>query len=170
MEGKCGICNKELMNCICTPKLHKGICGICGHPHEFCRCLTYLERAGCKVPPMDGGPIKRMSLECINKCRDCSKSPFSCDYKFSPVEKDLAHDPVHSPAHYEVMDGVEAKDIIKAILDEAEDRMTLWQAYCLGNILKYTLRSMKKGSPEENLEKAKTHIDYFMIEGDEDGK
>ena len=65
-------------------------------------------------------------------------------------------DPVHQPSHYEVLDGVEAIDIIKATLSTAE-----FIGYCKGNILKYQLRSAKKNK-EEDLKKADVYSGWLM--------
>ncbi|ADV88584.1 DUF3310 domain-containing protein [Vibrio vulnificus] len=65
-----------------------------------------------------------------------------------------ASDPVHHPKHYEVIQGVEAKDIIQPALDSLADKLTPWQAYCLGNILKYRLRAGSKDKLEQDINKA----------------
>lgn len=65
-----------------------------------------------------------------------------------------ASDPVHHPKHYEVIQGVEAKDIIQPALDSLADKLTPWQAYCLGNILKYRLRAGAKDKLEQDINKA----------------
>ena len=65
-------------------------------------------------------------------------------------------DPVHQPNHYQVLDGVQAIDIIRATLSPAE-----FIGYCKGNILKYQLRSAKKNK-EEDLKKADVYSNWLM--------
>lgn len=65
-----------------------------------------------------------------------------------------AHEPdaVHSPAHYQLADGVEAIDVI----DEAvEDPASFYR----GNAIKYLLRAGRKGDAKQDLEKARWYID-----------
>ena len=69
---------------------------------------------------------------------------------------DPVTDPVYQPSHYEVLEGVEAIDIIKATLSTAE-----FIGYCKGNILKYQLRSAKKNK-EEDLKKADVYSGWLM--------
>ena len=70
----------------------------------------------------------------------------------------LAQDVVNRPSHYEVIEGVEAKDIIKAALDSID--LTSWEAYCLGNILKYRLRAGEKDELEQDIAKAKKYKEF----------
>lgn len=65
---------------------------------------------------------------------------------------------VESPKHYEVIEGVEAKDIIKASLDALD--ITPWQAYCLGNILKYRLRAGEKDELVQEIGKANKYKEF----------
>lgn len=53
-----------------------------------------------------------------------------------------------SPAHYRA-NGVEALDVI-----EAFDL-----GFCLGNVVKYTLRADRKGRPLEDLRKARVYLE-----------
>lgn len=67
-------------------------------------------------------------------------------------------DMVRSPKHYQILDGVEAIDVIAS-------SMTLegWHGYCLGNIIKYRLRSGNKGSQEQDIDKADFYAELFYI-------
>lgn len=61
-------------------------------------------------------------------------------------------DAVHSPAHYQLADGVEAIDVIdQAVGDPA--------SFYRGNALKYLLRAGRKGDAKQDLEKARWYID-----------
>lgn len=69
-------------------------------------------------------------------------------------------DAVHHPSHYQVIDGLEAKDIIDVVLTVLAPRLTAWQAYCLGNILKYRLRAGAKDSIEQDIKKALKYKEF----------
>lgn len=59
---------------------------------------------------------------------------------------------VHSPAHYQLSDGLEAIDVIdQAVADPA--------SFYRGNALKYLLRAGRKGDAHEDLRKARYYID-----------
>jgi len=62
-------------------------------------------------------------------------------------------DQVKNPKHYEVIPGVEAKDIIACVLREIPG-LTAEQGWYLSNILKYRLRAGKKDSLEQDIAKA----------------
>nr|AHF24039.1 predicted protein [uncultured bacterium Contig643] len=74
-----------------------------------------------------------------------------------------AADNVNSPNHYK-LDGldIEVIDVIRSVLSERE-----FEAYCLGNVIKYVLRAKKKNG-KEDLKKARVYINW--ITGDGDGK
>lgn len=74
-------------------------------------------------------------------------------------------DDVKNPTHYAIhIKGIaiEVKDIIEEILNTDTTITTPFEAYCKGNILKYVLRSGKKGSPKKDLLKAAEYIGYVM--------
>ena len=64
-------------------------------------------------------------------------------------------DPVHQPKHYEVIEGLEAIEIIASSLTRDE-----WKGYCIGNILKYRLRAGKKDALQQDIDKAN---EYEML-------
>jgi len=64
-------------------------------------------------------------------------------------------DPVHQPKHYEVIEGLEAIEIIASSLTRDE-----WKGYCVGNILKYRLRAGKKDALQQDVDKAN---EYEML-------
>jgi hypothetical protein len=73
------------------------------------------------------------------------------DYQPEPAD-----DMVNSPAHYQHYP-LEVIEIIRLVLDQPEcDGMTAYQAYCLGNSLKYRLRAGHKNPDkiEEDIQKA----------------
>ena len=65
-------------------------------------------------------------------------------------------DPVNHPKHYEILPGIEAIDIIRALLTEEE-----FKGYLKGNNLKYQLRADAKGNPEQNRAKGQWYITYL---------
>lgn len=60
----------------------------------------------------------------------------------------VACDPINSPTHYNV-GGIEAIDAIHAALGDEG-----FNAFCRGNVLKYTTRAPYKGKPAEDMAKA----------------
>jgi len=66
----------------------------------------------------------------------------------------MQNDAVNNPSHYEVLKDIDAVTIIKATLDGLKDRLTPYDAYCLGNILKYRLRAGNKDNLEQDIGKA----------------
>lgn len=67
-------------------------------------------------------------------------------------------DNVNHPKHYDILEGVEAIDIIKAILKDADDG---YVAYCYGNVIKYILRAPNKNGVED-LKKARVYLDWII--------
>ena len=59
---------------------------------------------------------------------------------------------VKRPEHYKITHGVEAMDVIEAVLDHL--KLTPHQSYLMGNILKYRLRAGNKGDAQQDLDKA----------------
>ena len=64
------------------------------------------------------------------------------------------NDPVRKPKHYEIMPGLEAIDIIDTVLTSLEGEITPYQAYCLGNFLKYRLRAGDKDDLQQDIDKS----------------
>ncbi len=69
------------------------------------------------------------------------------------------HDPVNHPEHYQMRGGLEVIDIIRAVVASVNDP---YEAYSIGNILKYCCRYRKKGGVE-SLKKARWYL-TAMIE------
>jgi hypothetical protein len=68
---------------------------------------------------------------------------------WSSLDKDPTPDPVNHPDHYTWLpNGVEVIDITKHL------------PFCLGNVVKYTLRADRKGRAIEDLKKAQTYLRY----------
>ena len=59
-------------------------------------------------------------------------------------------DPVNNPKHYQFAPGIEAIDVIEAILTTEQFR-----GYCIGNALKYRLRAGDKGDTQQDIDKSK---------------
>lgn len=67
------------------------------------------------------------------------------------------NDNVNHPNHYQILENVEAIDVIKAILGDG------FNDYCYGNVLKYVLRAKKKNGVED-LKKANVYLDWMIKE------
>lgn len=72
-------------------------------------------------------------------------------------------DAVNNPAHYNLGD-IEAIQVIKAQLGEEG-----FKHYCMGNVLKYSLRAGKKGEVEEDLAKGARYA-HWLLNGLEEGR
>lgn len=82
-----------------------------------------------------------------------------CNSDYQEAKK---YDMVHSPKHYQLEDGTEVIEHIKSLLGREQ-----FLGYCKGNVIKYVARAGEKDSAKQDLEKAKTYID-FMIDNSED--
>lgn len=65
-------------------------------------------------------------------------------------------DMVNHPGHYQLMPGIEVKDIIKTVLGDDE-----FISYCYGNVIKYILRARKKNGIED-IKKARVYINWII--------
>ena len=61
----------------------------------------------------------------------------------------MSNDVVKNPKHYQLIEGVEAIEIIASSLTPDE-----WLGYCLGNALKYRCRAGKKDDLQQEIDKA----------------
>lgn len=78
------------------------------------------------------------------------------------IEPDIKpdmEDMVNQPPHYKVIGDIEAIDIIRELLGPEQ-----FIAYCYGNVLKYSLRAKKKENFMQDLNKAKTYINFITGE------
>lgn len=66
-------------------------------------------------------------------------------------------DNINKPKHYELLEGVEVIDVIKATLGDS------FKAFCRGNVIKYILRADKKNGTED-LKKAKVYLEWEIAE------
>jgi hypothetical protein len=69
------------------------------------------------------------------------------------AKKDEPGDSVNHPAHYQLTQGIEAIDVIRAVTDSS------FAGYCRGNALKYLIRADRKGGVED-LKKARLYLDW----------
>ena len=69
-------------------------------------------------------------------------------------------DMIDHPKHY-TKGSLEVIDIIKAIVETKEDT---FQAYLVSNVVKYICRYEHKGSPVEDLRKAKWYLNRLIQE------
>ena len=69
----------------------------------------------------------------------------------------MEYDNINKPEHYQILPGVEARDIINAVTRN----MTGEEAVDTANVLKYVLRWKKKGG-REDLEKARKYLNWLI--------
>lgn len=67
---------------------------------------------------------------------------------------------VKHPEHYQSNSGLECKDVIKAMTENMSGPV----AFHLGNAIKYLWRFTKKGTPIQDLQKAKEYIDFILTD------
>lgn len=65
-------------------------------------------------------------------------------------------DDINHPNHYQTEGGLEVIDIIKSVLGKG-----YYEAYCIGNVLKYISRYKKKNGIED-LKKARVYMNYVI--------
>jgi hypothetical protein len=66
-------------------------------------------------------------------------------------------DPVNSPPHYTIRDGIECIEYIKQVLTPEQ-----FKGYCHGNVIKYQHRHGYKGNPIEDMEKAEWYLEKML--------
>lgn len=71
-------------------------------------------------------------------------------------EEDIKAEQVHSPKHYNVLEDIEAIQIIAGSMSQE-----MFKGYCLGNILKYRLRCGAKDDVTQELAKADKYKELF---------
>lgn len=72
-----------------------------------------------------------------------------------------AADPVRHPRHY-TAGQIETIEIIK-------DSVPDFASFCMGNVLKYVIRHPHKGTPVEDLRKARVYLDWLIEYHDSGG-
>lgn len=72
------------------------------------------------------------------------------------VEEHTKAEQVHSPKHYNVLEDIEAIQIIACSMSQE-----MFKGYCLGNILKYRLRCGAKDDVNQELAKADKYKELF---------
>lgn len=79
-------------------------------------------------------------------------------------ENQPAQDMVNSPSHYQLVNGLEVKDIRKAIFDKIPmGKMSYHQADCYSRAWEYLTRAcFKHESPLEDLQKAQTYLTWLI--------
>lgn len=77
-----------------------------------------------------------------------------------PIKEDFVFkkDNVNHPEHYQSEDGIECIDAITSAIEGLEGS----EAFFVGTIIKYLWRYRKKGTPLEDLEKAKWYLDELI--------
>lgn len=63
---------------------------------------------------------------------------------------------VKNPKHYQVLDSIEAIQIIASSMTKQE-----FKGYCLGNIIKYRLRAGNKDDTAQDIAKANQYIKLY---------
>jgi len=75
---------------------------------------------------------------------------------FEMISEEIKAEQVHSPKHYNVLENIEAIQIIAGSMSQ-----DMFKGYCLGNILKYRLRCGAKDDVNQELAKADKYKELF---------
>lgn len=80
------------------------------------------------------------------------------------AESQSERDMVNSPSHYQLVNGLEVKDIRKAIFDKIPmGKLSYHQADCYSRAWEYLTRAcFKHESPLEDLQKAQTYLTWLI--------
>lgn len=111
-------------------------------------------------------------------CLNCKHFDDACEFEYMPFENPCARSmkdlwqPINDagelakmsnnvvkPKHYQIMQGVEVIDVIRAILSRSD--YNAQQGYYAGNVIKYILRADKKNGVED-LEKAEVYLNWLI--------
>lgn len=76
--------------------------------------------------------------------------------RFKSISVETKAEQVHSPKHYNVLEDIEAIQIIAGSMSQE-----MFKGYCLGNILKYRLRCGAKDDVNQELAKADKYKELF---------
>lgn len=109
----------------------------------------YAECTRCVYGPMDD----RMRV-----CDECTPHAFN----FKGLVN-ITYDAVNKPKHYQLMDGVEVKDVRKVLLEkiQASGKLTFHQADLWSRSWEYMTRFMDKNGLED-LEKAQVYLKWLV--------
>jgi len=82
----------------------------------------------------------------------------------SDDENQPEQDMVNSPSHYQLVNGLEVKDVRKAIFDKIPmGKLSYHQADCYSRAWEYLTRAcLKHESPLEDLQKAQTYLTWLI--------
>ena len=107
--------------------------------------------------PYDLTRVIDLSYELDKKYANDSKieNTYTIYYKTAKDTTETQSDPVNSPTHYQT-GLIETIDSIKNILGHEK-----FQAYCIGNVIKYLSRYREKNGLED-LKKAETYISFII--------
>jgi hypothetical protein len=70
-------------------------------------------------------------------------------------------DAVNHPEHYQGLSNIETKEVIEAVLNSQEGDLSNWEAYCLGNHLKYRMRAGEKDALAVDIGKSNVYKEWF---------
>lgn len=83
---------------------------------------------------------------------------------FEPItQENNQYDPVNNPSHYQLLPGVEVRDVIKVLVSKIADKgvLTEMQISDYVQMMQYLLRFMEKGGVED-IKKAKVYLEWIL--------
>ena len=178
----------EMSNEELAEELKSRVCDICAYGAKngyvqccYSRCKEGIKKwldAPCKDEPQEAIPagvrvdLRKVAKEIVSECKehypnDCEDCRYGdsiglCCFNQEPPIWDFGAaneatppDMVSKPAHY-VKGGMECIDFIRAIVSD----LTPYEAYCLGNVVKYLWRFKDKNGVID-LDKAVRYIEFL---------
>ncbi len=70
----------------------------------------------------------------------------------------MSNDMVNQPKHYEVFQGIEAKDVMEVVAESHLcQNLSAWEIHCFMTMLKYRLRAGCKDDLQQDIDKAERY-------------
>lgn len=147
---------KQLETAKSDKKGYVRCCPICGNTFttklynkKYCSQECYEE--GSRRMKKEQYQAKKSNYEGKTACQNDLEINCTEDNVNVATDENKAVDVVNHPKHYEVWDGLEAKEIVRMLLTEEE-----YNGWCKGNLIKYRMRAGLKNPQKivEDIEKA----------------
>lgn len=143
-------------------------CPVCGkdfttniYNKKYCSQECYEE--GSKQIKREQYQAKKSNFKGKTACQNDLKINYTEETENVATEEIKVVDVVNHPKHYEVWDGLEAKEIVRMLLTEEE-----YNGWCKGNLIKYRMRAGLKNPHKivEDIEKAEWFKRELVQHGD----
>lgn len=117
---------------------------------------------------MSDKPFNPFHVDASEAVQDAMRRHMRLDPAEFMVKPPQQHDAVHKPSHYQIMPGVEVKDVRRALLDKIPaGQASYHEITCWDRSWEYLTRMWGKGGLED-ARKARVYLDW-LIESLESG-